>query len=315
MLRSILIPALLCASFLASAEDLGTTPYAGAPVREVSGVSSTDTGQIDLLMATIQAAEKGHAPAYTLAPLYHRLSSEFAKLGAYTQAEVALRHASVLLRKGPPQQLAQVLTELSVLDVAIGDVHKARKDQMQALRIRKELGDARELALVWNDVAELDIRLGKFSAALSYARKAMTVVALDLSVSAHDRIAVRQTLGFALCGAGEARDAVPVLKDAIQLAQTAYGSESLDSGVAEYALGYAYWQSGEPATAGMWMRQALAVMKANRDWGSGPYLRFLTQYAAFLRQQGNEQAALSAEREIRIADSIVDVSALKRSPR
>lgn len=188
------------------------------------------------------------------------------------------------------------------------------QDQTQPLRIWEKLGDRIELALAWNDVAELDIRLGKFRDALTYARKAMDSVGWDAPVSARDRIAVRQTLGFALCGSGRASEAVPLMKEAMQVAQATSGAESLDMGVAEYSLGFSYWRTGDVPNAGKWMRQGLALLEANREWGRGPYLHAMTQYATFLQQQGRTDEALSMEREIRIENSIIDVSALQPPP-
>lgn len=166
-----------------------------------------------------------------------------------------------------------------------------------------------------NDVAELNIRLGRFTDALTYARLAIAAVGEDAAVSARDRIAVRQTLGFALCGSGNAAEAVPVMKDALELAQTTSAAGSLDVGIAKYSLGYAYWQSGDASMAGKWMREGLTLMKANREWGGGPYLHAMAQYAKFLIEQGQTEAASSTQREIRMENSVVDVGALKAPPR
>jgi tetratricopeptide (TPR) repeat protein len=316
MVRSLIgVVALVCVYVFRSASSVATASQPESPTQAEVQAGPATSKQIDLLVSKIRQAEAEHVPEATVAQMYERLSSGFAKLGADRQAQAAMRRATALLREGSQDELARMLSQLVILDAAIGDVRQAVKDQAQALRIREKLGDARELALSWNDVSELDIRLGKFEHALSYARKAMAAVGEDMKVSAQDRIAVRQTLGFALCGAGHAADAVPVLQDAVQLARATSGAASLDAGVANYSLGYAYWQSGDAATAGTWMREGIALLKAHQEWGRGPYLHAMTQYAAFLKQQGQSAAAVSAEREIRMEESVVDVSALKASPK
>lgn len=148
MLRWLIaLVALELACVFSSAGDVLKKSQPEAPVAAASASRSAGPSQIDVVAKKIREAEMAHAPAAAMAQLYESLSSAFAKVGAYPQSQAALREAAALLRRGSQQDLAQVLGQLAVLDVAVGDVDRAVKDQMQALRIREKLGDAKDLAL------------------------------------------------------------------------------------------------------------------------------------------------------------------------
>jgi tetratricopeptide (TPR) repeat protein len=224
----------------------------------------------------------------------------------YLKAEDAMLRAIALLKTGPQDQLAEEIGHLAVLHIAMGELRKAEKNQMEALAIRESVGDPVGIALTWSDLADLYIKQRQYKKALDYAQRAMDVLAGRPDVRASDRIAVRQTLAFALCGAGNCEKAIPLLKDAIDLSKSSFGVDSLPVGINEYLLGYAYWQSGNMHDAGEWMGRGIARMKVDLGWGHSIYINALRQYAKFLRKAGQAEAAASAEREINQAEALVD---------
>ena len=61
------------------------------------------------------------------------------------------------------------------------------------------------------------------------------------------------------------------------------------------------------------MAQGTARMKVDLGWGHTIYLNAMTQYARFLRQRGQKEAAATAEREIKMANAVVDARSLTTS--
>jgi hypothetical protein len=90
------------------------------------------------------------------------------------------------------------------------------------------------------------------------------------------------------------------------LAKGGFGAESLPVALARYHLGYAYWQNGDMSAAEVWMEQGTEGMRAQFGWGHPIYLDAMQQYATFLRQRGQLEAASTAEREVKRAESVVD---------
>ena len=136
--------------------------------------------------------------------------------------------------------------------------------------------------------------------------RAMPVLADNPKVDVGDRIAARQTLALSLCGLKQCGQAIQLLKDALEMQKSAYGAGSLLVGAGEYLLGYAYWQNGDMEDAADLMARGTARMKIDLGWGHTIYLNAMTQYARFLRQRGQLEAATTAEREIKMANAVVD---------
>ena len=156
-----------------------------------------------------------------------------------------MRREIAMLRSGPQDELAEAIGRLAVLHIAMGDLREAEKNELEALRIREGAGDPVGTALTWNDLAEVYIKEKQFKKALEYAEKATPVLADNPKVDVADRIAVRQTLGLALCGLKQCGQAIQLLKDALQLEKTNYGADSLFVGAGNFLLGYTYWQNGD----------------------------------------------------------------------
>ena len=301
---------LLCVT--AVGQEPASTPQAGTPVGHHGPSLSKSELMRQILESesAIRLAEAAHAGNEQLAKLYENLAVFYEDVAAYQKSELALRRAEDLLRSGPLGEHASVLGQLARLRVITGNLAEAKKNQVKALRIRESIGDSIGIALSWNDLAKLYIYTKEFGNAVTYARKAMTVLGDNPQVGVAERIAVRQTLGSALCGDHNCGEAITLLSGAIELARTNFGTNSLDAGVAEYLLGNAYWQNGDMDAAAKWMAQGATRMKADQRWGPAVYLNAMTQYARFLRANFQFDAANSVESEVRTANAVVDVRAL-----
>jgi tetratricopeptide (TPR) repeat protein len=261
---------------------------------------------IDLYEAALRKPELGHSDDTSLAKVYTSLGNCYVEVAMYLKAEDAMNHAIALLRHGSQTGLADEISQLAVVHISTGDLKQAEKDQMEALHIREQIGDSVGIAISWNDVASLYIRERQFSKALDYAQRAMAVLASNPGVPADDRISIRNTLAYALCGRRQCERAIPLLEESLELARENFGADSLAFGVDSYLLGYAYWQNGRMDEAADWMQRGIERMKKNWGWGQTLYVRAVEQYAKFLRQRGQTESAGLEERELRHMTETVD---------
>jgi tetratricopeptide (TPR) repeat protein len=253
------------------------------------------------------AVQNAHVDNAKLAKIYLELGGLYGDVAMYPKAEDAMQHAVALLRSGPQDQLADALGHLAVVHIVMGELRDAEKEQLEALRVRESVGDPAGIAKSWSDVADVYIKERNYKKALDYAQKAMDALGNDAEVSVTDRIAVRQTLAYAFSGNKDFARAIPLLKDAIELSKTSFGENSLEVGVGYYLLGYTAWQGGDTIDAAEWMGRGINRMKVDMGWGHPLYVNAMSQYALFLRKQGQMEAADSAQREVRRAQSVVDV--------
>jgi tetratricopeptide (TPR) repeat protein len=270
--------------------------------------------RIGLYEAAARKAETAHTDRKSLVKIYANLGGLYEDAAMYPKAEDAMLRAISLLRAGPQDELAEEIGHLAVLHVAMGELREAERNQMEALAIRESVGDPTGIALTWNDLADLYIKNRQYKKALDYAQRAMDVLADRPDLSTSDRIAVRQTLAFALCGVGNCEKAIPLLKDALELSKSSFGADSLPVGIDEYLLGYAYWQSGNLHDAAEWMGQGIARMKVDLGWGHTIYVNALRQYAKFLQKTGQTEAAASADIEVHQAEALVDARSFTKRP-
>jgi tetratricopeptide (TPR) repeat protein len=224
----------------------------------------------------------------------------------YPKAEDAMKHAILLLKDGPKDLLAAETGHLSMLHSAMGELKQAEKDEMRALAIREAIGDPLGIALTWSDMASLYFRKREIKKALDYAQRAFPVLAGNTSVSAADRIAVKQILAVVLCEVHQCSRAIPIMKDALELAQSTYGEDSLGAGIEKFLLGHIYWKNGDDPDAAEWMKRGIERMKIDLGWGHVIYLNSMREYALFLRRSGQMEEAAVAQSEVRRAESLVD---------
>jgi tetratricopeptide (TPR) repeat protein len=260
-----------------------------------------------------RSAERTRPGLDSVVKIYSNLAGLYEDAGMYAQSEDQMHREIAMLRNGPQDELAEAVGHLAVLHIAMGDMRAAEKDDLEALQIRESVGDPVGTALAWSDLADVYIKQKQFKKALDYARRAMTVLADDPTVDVGDRVGVRQTLAYALCGLKQCGQAIPMLKDAVELEKSSYGENSLLTGTGWFLLGYAYWQNGNMADAADWMRRGTARMRADLGWGHVLYVNAVSQYAKFLRQRGQVEEAVSEERELRQMRSVVDARTLTAS--
>lgn len=266
--------------------------------------------QIKVSQDALRNAESIHAAPLTLARIDLMIGGLYEDAGAYPQAEVSCHRAVDLVRKGHPQSLAVALSQLAGLHMLMGEARKSEKESFEALALWQQVGNARGIAFTQLDLANAEIKASKFAKAVDHAQEAFVVVGNDPAVLASDRIAVREALGYALSEDHRCSDAMPVLKEALQMDKSNFGDDSLPVGIGYYVLGHAAWNCGQSADAAAWMQRGIDRMKRDFGWGHPVYITAMTDYASFLRERGEKEQAASAEREIRMSQSVVDARTL-----
>lgn len=265
---------------------------------------------IALNEAAARNGEATHADPKRLVIFCKNLGILYADAGMPLKAVDAFGKAIALLKDGPQDQLAEEIGQLAVLHVALNKTREAEKEELQALHIREAVAEPVGIARAQSALAGLYDEERKFAEAADYANKAYEVLADRPDVAVADRIGVRHTLGFALTGMRNCDRGIQVLKEGHELAQNSPEIGMATLGYSEYVLGYGYWHCGDPTNAATWLERGTTDMKADFGWEHAAYVNVMKQYARFLRESGQQDAAVSAEAVVHQAQSIVDASTL-----
>ena len=320
MIRSLvamLIVGVTAGSAIGQQQVGGTTPQQNAAVPQGDAWFPDKTEllrRIALYEAAERSAEAAHAGTESMVKIYATLAVLYEDASMYSRSEEVMRREIAMLRSGPQEPLAEAMGHLAVVHIGMGKMREAEKDATVALRIREGLGDPVGIAKAWSDLADIYIKQGHYKPAFDYAQKAMAVLADNPKVEVVDRVVVRQTLAHALCGLKQCAQAIPILKAALELEKSRYGEDSLMVGSGYFLLGHAAWKAGDMQNAAAWMLRGTTRMKVDLGWGHVIYLNAMTEYARFLRERGQTEAAASAEREVKMANAVVDARSLAKSP-
>jgi tetratricopeptide (TPR) repeat protein len=179
--------------------------------------------------------------------------------------------------------------------------------------LRQETKDPLQIARSESDLAALYLAQRKFEKAKDAAERSLHEVINNGRADTLDRTYARYAYSLALCSTDNCPQAIPVLKDAIGDAKATMQPGDFPIGYGEFFLGFAYWRSGDAASAAQYMGQGTALMKEQLGWGHPTYLSALGRYAQFLRENQRGEAAKVVQREIRQAESVVDVRSLQAS--
>jgi len=298
----------------------GQQPLQGGGEGQTTQVTATESSefkqkvlrQVALKETGVKQAESNHATPVTLSKLYLELGLLYQEVAWWDRSEAALAHAVSLLRglSEPSGDLATAITQLGKLHVVMGKRRESEKEELEALKLRLELGDHLQIAHSWTDLAVLYLKQQKFAKARDFALQAEAEFAVNRQASALDRVTVRSVLSEALCSLKDCASAIPLLTAALNEARTAFQPNDFIIGLCNYLLGDAYWKSGDILAAEDHMQRGTTQMSAQLGWGHPVYLTALKHYALFLRENQRMEAANIIERQIRQAEAVVDVRAI-----
>jgi tetratricopeptide (TPR) repeat protein len=271
--------------------------------------------RIALEEATVRQAEGAHASSVVLSRIYLQLGLLYQDVARWESSEQVLKHAVSLLQHTsvPTDDLAAALGHLGSLHVEMGKLRDSEKEELEALKIRQELGNQLQIARSRSDLATLYLVKQKFEKARDFARLALAEFDTNEQAGTVDKISIRFALAEALCSIKDCPSAIPVLKVAMAEAKATLRPDDFPIGLSDFLLGYAYWKSGDMAEAEEHLERGTTLMSAQLGWGHPAYLRVLKCYAMFLHENQNVEAANVVERRIRQAESVVDVHSMQTS--
>jgi tetratricopeptide (TPR) repeat protein len=269
--------------------------------------------QTAIYEAAIKKAESAHVSDVEVAKGYTRLASLYEDMARYEESEAALERAVSLLRRNPgsPGLLAEEINNLGLLHAEMGKLREAEGEELEALKLREGVGDSLEIARSWNSLAGIYFRHHNYATSRDFFRKAMDEFSVNPRADVIDRVSSRFGLALTLCGMKDCPSAIPVVKDGLDIAKTAFRPNDYPIGMGEYFLGVAYWRSGNLFDAGPHLELGTTIMKEQLGWGHPAYLSALKQYALFLRKSQRSDDAKAVERQIRMAEAVVDVHSIQ----
>jgi tetratricopeptide (TPR) repeat protein len=268
--------------------------------------------RIGVYEAALRAPDAAHTSGDIVAKAYARLASLYEDAGMNERAEEALKR-SISLARGNKEwsgQLATDLSDMGLLHAEQGKLHEAEREQLEALSIRESLGGRLEIARSWSSLSGLYFKQHKYQISRDFAQRAMDEFAANNDADVVDKITSRLYLSMAMCYSKDCPSAVPVLKDAIDMAKSSFKTTDFPVGEGKFLLGFAYWKSGDIARASASMQEGTAIMREQLGWGHPTYLNALAHYARFLRDNRRKDEAEVVEQQIRQAEAVVDVRSL-----
>ena len=230
--------------------------------------------------------------------------------GMYAPAEVALQRAIELFPAGAVAERLAAENDLATLLARMGDSAKAESEDRKVLAEAERSGEAGAASLAWTNLADVEAMHRHFAKAIEYSRRAVELTRSSAPLPVIDRLLAKQALGFALAGAHQCEEAIPVLQEVVLQSKSSYGEQSGEAAINQFVLGRAVWQCGASEDGMAWMQQGVLGMKGTLGAGHIGYLHALSEYAQFLHENGRLDEAAKVERELRMADATVDARSL-----
>jgi tetratricopeptide (TPR) repeat protein len=167
--------------------------------------------------------------------------------------------------------LAAAISQLGELHILMGKLRDGEKEELEALKLRQDLGDRLQIARSWDDLAVVYLKEQKFVKARALAQQAATEFVTNGAADALDRIFARLALSQALCSLKDYPSAIPLLKAALDEAKTTLLPNDFPLGLSDFLLGYAYWKSGNTSEADEYLKQGTTLMSTQLGWGHPAY--------------------------------------------
>jgi tetratricopeptide (TPR) repeat protein len=250
--------------------------------------------------AASRNAEPPQMSAVEAGQIWLRLGVLYQDAGSYGPSEMAYEHATRLLTMVPGSgpDLADTIDRLGTLYMETGNFKGAEAAESKAMKMREAAGLEPELPQSWYHLATLYLREHEAERSLSFAARAFDAFSKDNNATPEDKIGAQLVMSGSLCQLHRYSEAISYLRSGLQLSNEFYGAEQLPTGLNTFLLGYAYWKSGDTASANGLMQRGSEILGKTLGWHP-TYLSVLTQYAHFLRETHEQRAAHDVEREIK----------------
>lgn len=248
-------------------------------------VSITDMQEgVKLDLRLIKVAEHDHLPNGKQGYLWARVASEYSQLGDFTRAEDAYFHSILLLKEVPEARAnyATLLDNLGVFYLAYNRKNDALRYIHQAFAIRREQGDKVNLGISQLHLSEVALGDHKFKEAERFAAEANANLAAAGDQGRKGLIGTLVALAYARCSRDNCDEGLRNAEQAMELVRLVYPTDSLPTGHALMALGFAKWKSGDSQQAEKMMLEGIHIISTQNAPGT-PYSRnALSEYRMFL---------------------------------
>jgi tetratricopeptide (TPR) repeat protein len=235
--------------------------------------------------------------------IWSHLGSLYEDAGMYQQSEMAYMHSIRLFKTAPVSlvDLARALDGLGTLYMMRGETQLAERTERQALAIRQANGLTADLVPSWYHLATLALHEHQSAKAREFADRAIDQLRAQPRPDPDQQINAQFVLGLALCRLRRYSEAIGAMRAAIDLVRRNYRPEDFPAGFGSFLLGYAYWKSGDVASAQPLMHDGSVLVEKRLGLGHPVTLSVMMQYEHFLRATDQRSAARSIHDELKQA--------------
>ena len=232
----------------------------------------------------IRAADQQHLSDEQQGALWARLGLEYHNATDFLKAEDAYNKSLHLLRAAPSAkaEYAATLDDLASLYLIYGRLDDAESVRKQALAVRQKLGNPAEIG--YSQVHLADIALGRhqFKKAEQLAQRGLQGMESSSKPSQVGMLSAFITLTYARCSRGKSGEGLMSAEQAVALANTNFGPESLAAGAALGALGFAEWKTGATQDSEKAMLQSIQILRTSMAPADPRLAAAMLQYRAYL---------------------------------
>jgi tetratricopeptide (TPR) repeat protein len=248
----------------------------------------------------IRIGEQGQRTPQQLGVLWSRVAIDYQEAMDFARAEDAYGRSLTLLEGVPAavRDHAAVLDNLGALYLMMGRLDEADRSRKKALTERQRLGSALDIALSHALVAEVSLLRQRFKDAEREAAEALRALDADPAANKFVIVSTLMTLVYARCLEKHCSDGEKDGDRLVTLAGREFGPDSLVSGQALLAHGFAKEKMGEMQEAEKMMLQGIQTIKAHLSSGDPRLVGGLLQYRDFLVKAHRNAEAKQIEQKV-----------------
>jgi tetratricopeptide (TPR) repeat protein len=277
-------------------------------------------------LGSIRIAEQEHVPEAERGVLWAHLAAEYWNATDFSKAEGAYNKSLQLLKTAPSAraQYAATLDQLTSFYLGYGRLDDAESAGKQALAVRKKLGNPSGIAVSQVRLADLALGRHQFKKAEGLALHGIRVMESSSDPPAAGLLSAFIALTYARCSRGHCSEGLMNGEQAVAFANRNFESESMATGLALGALGFAEWKSGATQDGEKAMLEGIQILRKKLAPADPRLATAMLQYRAYLvgtnrraeAQEIQEQVArVISQPGIYCTGCVVSVQSLSNSMR
>jgi hypothetical protein len=233
----------------------------------------------------IHIGERDQSPNAHQGYLWAHLAADYRDAGDFSHSEDAYNHSLQLFKTAPEAaaNYATTLDNLGALYLTYARTDEARTCMQKALAIRQQLGDASNIAVSLQHLADLDTARRRFKDAETEASEAYQALSAPGTPNTPGTVSALLTLSFARCKQDNCAQGVHDAEQALDIARTTLRPDSVQFGITLVTLGFAQWKTGQAHQAEQDMREGLRIIRDQTAPGDPTLSYSLMQYRDYLQ--------------------------------